>query len=72
MYTVHEPVVGAWYVNKTGKVMKVKLVSYTHTFLSSVMIEYLDGTRQIVDIDAWYCLELNRDLQAAARNLALK
>ena len=69
MYTMHEPVVGSWYANRTGKLMKVRLLSYRHENMSAVMIEYLDGTRQVIDIDAWNCLELHHDLRSAAKNL---
>ncbi len=69
MFTKQQPVVGAWYVNRTGKLMKVKLMAWRHLDPVSVLIEYLDGKRQVVDMDAWYSLELSRNLQQAARSL---
>ncbi len=69
MFTKQQPVVGAWYVNRTGKLMKVKLMAWRHLEPVSVLIEYLDGKRQVVDMDAWYSLELSRNLQQAARSL---
>ena len=69
MYTMHEPVVGSWYANRTGKLMKVRLLSYQHETVTAVMIEYLDGTRQVIDSDAWNCLELHRDLRTVAKDL---
>ena len=69
MFIKQKPVVGAWYVNRTGKLMKVKMMAYHHDDANSVMIEYLDGNRKVVDINAWYCLELSRNLQQAAKSL---
>jgi len=69
MFTKQQPVVGAWYVNRTGKLMKVKLMAWTKQQPVSVLIEYLDGNRQVVEMDAWYSLELSRNLQQAARSL---
>ena len=69
MFTKQQPVVGAWYVNRTGKLMKVKLMAWTQQQPVSVLIEYLDGNRQVVEMDAWYSLELSRNLQQAARSL---
>ncbi|HFQ13711.1 MAG TPA: hypothetical protein ENK40_02830 [Gammaproteobacteria bacterium] len=69
MFSKQQPVVGAWYVNRTGKLMKVKLMAWQHQRPVSVLIEYLDGKRQVVDMQAWYMLELSRNLQQAARSL---
>ncbi|NOZ38139.1 MAG: hypothetical protein GXP11_08775 [Gammaproteobacteria bacterium] len=69
MFIKQQPVVGAWYVNRGGKLMKVKLMVWHHEEAVSVMIEYLDGNRQVLDVDAWYSLELSRNLQQAARSL---
>ena len=69
MFIKQKPVVGAWYVNRTGKLMKIKMMAYNNSDAECVMIEYLDGNRQIVNIDSWYCLELSRNLQQAAKSL---
>lgn len=69
MFTKQEPLVGAWYVNRTGKLMKVKLMAYHHETPESIMIEYLDGKRHVVSMEAWNCLELSRNLQQAAKSL---
>jgi len=63
MFMNHQPVVGNWYMNKTGKLLKVKLLMYADTQPSSVVIEFLDGSRQIVDYTSWSCLELHRHAQ---------
>ncbi len=55
----HEPRAGSWYVNKTGKLMKVKLLMFDNDLLTKVMIEFLDGMRVTVDSDAWGYLDLD-------------
>ncbi len=69
MFIKQQPVVGAWYVNRNGKLMKVKLMVWHREEAVSVMIEYLDGNRQVLDVNTWYSLELSRNLQQAARSL---
>ncbi|MBI3563350.1 MAG: hypothetical protein HY080_16725 [Gammaproteobacteria bacterium] len=58
----HTPVVGNWYVNRTGQLVKVKMMELVSGSPSKAMIEYLDGTTKIIDMQAWSCLELNRHL----------
>ncbi|WP_126456936.1 hypothetical protein [Sulfuriflexus mobilis] len=65
MAILQEPVVGSWYLNQTGKLMKVRMLLHTEQRLSRVMIEYLDSSVKIVDIDAWNFLDLNVRRQAA-------
>ena len=65
MAILQEPVVGSWYLNQTGKLMKVRMLMYVEQLLSKVMIEYLDGSVNVVDIDAWNFLDLNVRRQVA-------
>ncbi len=58
----YTPVVGNWYVNRTGQLIKVKLMELAAGTPIKAMIEYLDGTTKIIDMEAWSCLELNRHL----------
>lgn len=60
MTVAQHPAVGSWYLNQSGKLMKVKLLVYRADAVSRVLLEYLDGTRQCVNIDAWNFLDLNR------------
>lgn len=53
------PAVNHWYVNKTGKPMKVRLVMVGGQGPEKVLLEYLDHTRTSIDIDAWNCLDLD-------------
>jgi len=61
-YHKREPEVGSWFINRTGKLMKVKLIMFHHEQIEKVMIEYLEGVNKIVAIDDWYHLELNRHI----------
>jgi len=62
MLTKNIPVVGNWYVNRTGQLIKVKLLEMLQGVPVKAMIEYLDGTIKIIDMNAWSCLELNRHI----------
>ena len=59
MAILQEPVVGAWYLNQTGKLMKVRMLLFSERRVARVLIEYLDGSTQSVDIQAWNFLDLN-------------
>lgn len=65
MAILQEPIVGSWYLNQTGKLMKVRMLMFTERHLSKVMIEYLDSSVKIVDIEAWNFLDLNVRRQVA-------
>lgn len=65
MAILKEPIVGSWYLNQTGKLMKVRMLMFAQQSLSKVMIEYLDNSIMIVDIDAWNFLDLNMHRQVA-------
>lgn len=65
MAILQEPIVGSWYLNQTGKLMKVRMLMFTEQCLTKVMIEYLDSSVKIVDIDAWNFLDLNMRRQVA-------
>ena len=56
------PVVGNWYVNRSGQLIKVKLLETIQGVPVKAMIEYLDGATKVIDMSAWSCLELNRHI----------
>lgn len=62
MLAKNSPVVGNWYVNRTGQLIKVKLLEMLQGVPVKAMIEYLDGSTKIIDMNAWSCLELNRHI----------
>jgi len=40
----------------------VKLLEMIQGVPVKAMIEYLDGTTKVIDMNAWSCLELNRHI----------
>lgn len=50
--------VGNWYVNLTGQLLKVSAVGYDMGKLTKVVVEFLSGKRLILDLDKWYLLDL--------------
>lgn len=59
MANPHEPNAGSWYVNKSGKLMKVRLLLHEQNRISRILIEFLDGMRISVDREAWKHLDLD-------------
>ena len=47
---MQKPVSGSWYVNRTGKLVKVSLLLYAGEIVSRVMLEYLDGNRDRAEL----------------------
>ncbi|HED38912.1 MAG TPA: hypothetical protein ENJ13_00610 [Chromatiales bacterium] len=62
-----KPIVGSWYVNLTGQLLKVRAVSYRDSSLSKVVVEYLNGSRVIIDIEQWKLLDLEINFEKATR-----
>lgn len=60
MHSQQDPIINNWYTNLTGQLFKVRLASYTTNGVSSLVIEYIDGTRQIISREEWDCLKLMR------------
>ena len=55
---LHEPVPGYWYINRTGKLMRVRFVTFGESGIESVLIQYIEGSTQSISIDDWRCLDL--------------
>lgn len=58
MSMMQRPIVGAWYVNPTGMVFKVRMLGYSLTEPTDVVIEYVEGTTQVVSIQDWLSLDI--------------
>ena len=72
MFTSYAPVVGEWYVKSTGKLIKVKMLSYLEEKIERVIIEYLDGSIQILAFNEWLTLDLNKRISDVSRNIVLR
>jgi hypothetical protein len=55
---VHPPVVGTWYVSRSGKLVLVKMLSYAGKRPQQVMIESQDGATRMVPVAEWGRLNL--------------
>ena len=60
MFRSHNPVPDSWYVSKTGKVVKVRFLLYREGKLDAVIIENLEGRRNIIKLAGWHELHLSR------------
>jgi hypothetical protein len=55
---LYEPIPGYWYINRTGKLMKVKMVGYDGNRAANVLIQFQEGNTRLIDINDWRCLDL--------------
>ena len=53
-----EPKPGYWYINRTGKLMKVKMVLLGNMGPEAVLIQYVEGSTMIISMTDWHCLDL--------------
>lgn len=67
MSAKQKPVIGNWYMNMTGQLIKVWAVGYSAGQTNKVIIEYLNGKKKIIGIDDWHSLDLEVHLYRAAR-----
>ncbi len=58
MHIQQDPIINNWYTNLTGQLFKVRLVSYSTAGVGSLVVEYIDGTKQIISREEWNCLKL--------------
>lgn len=72
MFTSYTPAVGEWYVKSTGKLIKVKMLSHVEEKVERVVIEYLDGTSQMLNFNEWLNLDLNKRISDVSRNIVIR
>lgn len=71
MFRIQDPTVGAWFVNLTGQLIKVKLVMFAEDELHRVLIQYLDGTTKLIKKDDWFDLKLNKHIHEVGMTMQL-
>lgn len=71
MFSTQEPTVGAWYVNLSGQLIKVKLLMFDKNKLQCVLIQYLDGSTKSIIKDDWYKLKLNQHIHDVGLTMQL-
>lgn len=57
-YDQHNPIINNWYTNLTGQLFKVRMVAFSSEGMRSLIIEYIDGSKQIISRQEWDCLKL--------------
>jgi len=62
-----EPEVGNWYMNMTGRLIKVWAVAYAGDEMTKVVIEFLNAEKRIINIHDWNRLELEIHLHRSAQ-----
>lgn len=67
MSVKQKPIVGNWYMNMAGQLIKVWALGYSSGRLTQVVIEYLNGKRRIIGITDWWSLDLEVHLYRATR-----
>lgn len=60
MLRSQDPAPDSWYVNETGKVLKVRLLLYREGNLTAVIVESLDGQRKSIELESWYDMRMSR------------
>lgn len=58
MIELSKPKPGYWYINRAGKLIKVRLVVHEAGLAVTVLFQYLEGGTEIVSIADWQCLDL--------------
>ena len=58
MYDLQEPKPNYWYINRIGKLIKVRMVLHGVEGIETVLIQYAEGTMHCISIDDWNCLDL--------------
>ena len=71
MFSVQDPIVGSWFVNLTGQLIKVKLVMFDQDRLHRVLIQYLDGNTKLINHEDWSYLKLNKHISDAGLSMKL-
>jgi len=58
MHDQQDPIINNWYTNLTGKLFKVRMAAYEDNSIGCMVIEYIDGAKQIITRQEWDCLKL--------------
>lgn len=67
MAVKQKPIVGNWYMNMAGQLIKVWALGYASGRPAQVVVEYLNGKRKIISISDWWSLDLEVHLYRATR-----
>lgn len=71
MFSTQEPVVGTWFVNMTGQLIRVKLLMFSNNKLQRILVQYLDGSTKSINNNDWLNLKLNPHLHDVGLTMKL-
>jgi len=71
MFSTQEPIVGTWFVNMSGQLIRVKLLMFSDNKLQRVLVQYLDGSTKSINNDDWLNLKLNPHLHDVGLTMQL-
>ncbi len=55
-----QPIVGAWYVNANCQFLRVWGIVFNEGKAGQVVLSYLNGSRQFINMSEWYEQDLRR------------
>ncbi len=58
MVLQQKPIPGYWYANIVGQLVQVRAVLHTSGVATRIVLEYINGRRDFVDMDGWRYLDL--------------
>ena len=70
MHNQQSPIINNWYTNLTGQLFKVRMVAFSSEGMGSLVIEYIDGNKQVISRQEWDCLKLMKHNNARQKALA--
>lgn len=70
MHNHQNPIINNWYTNLTGQLFKVRMVAFSSEGMGSLVIEYIDGSKQIISRQEWDCLKLMKHNSERQKALA--
>ena len=62
MFRIQNPIAGAWFINTSGRLIKVRLIMFDKGIVHRVLIQYVDGTMKLISENDWFCLKLNKQI----------
>lgn len=71
MFSIQEPIVGTWFVNMTGQLIRVKMLMFSNNKLQRILVQYLDGSTKSINSDDWLNLKLNPHLHDVGLTMQL-
>jgi len=72
MFLHQKPLPGYWYSNLSSQLIQVRAILYASGKCNRIMLEDINGSREIVDVDSWAGMGLMLHSQAAEQQRATR